>query len=381
MRYVRVVLPALVVCFVALTSCDDETTEPSPTPTGTSTGTTATGTATGTAGGGGSGTGTAGTGGSGTGTGTAQGGSGQGGSSADDIPGGGTVLFQEHFDDADFGNRGWYDGPGGTILTSGQVAGAGCYECAFANGGTSCSNGAPKRHQFTASESVYMSLYLKFSDNWVGSGVAYHPHMFHFINDLDSDYVGPARTFLTTYTEVVNGRAMLALQDSKNVDLSCVLLNNDSFVGCGGDFDTYTFTENRSVCGCNGPKVDPCSNPQGSRDCYSTGGGNYYSSRAWRQDGAFVDDSSSPYYKGNWHFVEVYFEMNSVIGGVGQRDGKIRWVQDGEVLISCDEVLLRTDEHATLAFDQFAMLPYIGPGSPVAQSFYVDELTVATARP
>ncbi|MBW2529518.1 MAG: hypothetical protein JRI23_35400, partial [Deltaproteobacteria bacterium] len=94
-----------------------------------------------------------------------------------------------------------------------------------------------------------------------------------------------------------------------------------------------------------------------------------------------VDDSSSPRYKGDWQFVEVYFEMNSVTGGVGQRDGKIRWVQDGEVLISCDDVLLRTNEHATLAFDQFAMLPYIGPGSPVAQSFYVDELTVATARP
>ena len=164
---------------------------------------------------------------------------------------------------------------------------------------------------------------------------------------------------------------------------NCILQNNDNFIGCGGNFDTYGFTEDRSVCSCNGPKLAPCSNPAGTRDCFSTGGGNYWSSRAWRRDGAFTD-SPGDYDKTEWHFVEAYFEMNSINGGVAQTDGKIRWVQDGEVLITCDEVLMRTNTHANLAFDQFAMLPYIGPpGSPSAQpqSFFVDELTVATARP
>jgi hypothetical protein len=45
---------------------------------------------------------------------------------------------------------------------------------------------------------------------------------------------------------------MVALQDSKNVDLGCVLLNNDTLVGCNGDFSTYSFTDQRSVCSCNG---------------------------------------------------------------------------------------------------------------------------------
>jgi len=41
---------------------------------------------------------------------------------------------------------------------------------------------------------------------------------------------------------------------------------------------------------------------------------------------------------------------------------------------------MRTAAHATMKFDQFAVLPYIGDGSPIAQSFRVDELVVATAR-
>ena len=33
------------------------------------------------------------------------------------------------------------------------------------------------------------------------------------------------------------------------------------------------------------------------------------------------------------------------------------------------------------AFNQFAILPYIGDGSPVTQRFWVDDMTAATARP
>ena len=34
-----------------------------------------------------------------------------------------------------------------------------------------------------------------------------------------------------------------------------------------------------------------------------------------------------------------------------------------------------------MSFAQFAMLPYIGDGSPVDQYFWVDDMVVATARP
>lgn len=313
---------------------------------------TGTGTATGTA---------TGSGGSGTGTATGSG----GGNS--DIPGGGTVLFEENFDDANFGDRGWYDGASGAISNEAAPGSSSSFECQFQSGAQSCADGKPARHLFDETPTIYMGLWLKLSSNWVGSGVPYHPHMFHFITNEDSQYVGPANSHLTTYTEVVDGgRALLAIQDSMNVDDACILLNNDSFVGCNGDFDSYTFTENRSVAACNGlvGEVD-------GRDCFDNG--YWYSSRSWSADGAITDDA--------WHYVEVYFELSTIENGEGVPNGKIRWVQDGQTLISSDQILLRTGAHPTMAFNQFAMLPYIGPGSPVVQSFWVDDLVVATAKP
>ncbi len=292
------------------------------------------------------------------------------------IPGNGVVLFREPFDDARFAARGWYDGPAGRLSTTERAPGsAGSFECAFAPGAMSCTGGKPSRRQFPPSETVYASFWLKFSANWRGSGRAYHPHMFHFINDLDDDRVGPARTHLTTYIEVVNGRAVLALQDAKNVDPACVLRNNDTVVGCGGDFRAYRFTERRSVASCNGLIGDL----QG-RDCFPTGDGTWYSARSWSSAGGWTTEPG-PNLQSDWHFVEVYFAMNSIRDGAGIPDGRIRWVQDGRTLIASDRILMRTGQHPTLRFDQFAMLPYIGPGSPIAQSFWVDELTVATAKP
>lgn len=288
-----------------------------------------------------------------------------GGGGGDAIPSGGTVLFEESFEDTDFNSRGWYDGSG-AITTSEHIDGSSAsFECTYSMGATGCDGGTPARHLFTQSETVYLAFHLKLSSNWQGSGRPYHPHMFHFITNEDDDYVGPANSHLTTYTEVVDGRALLAIQDSRNVDDGCILRNDDSFVGCDGNFDTYQFTENRSVAACNGIVGD-----LDGRDCFDNG--YWYSSRGWYAD-VTIDDE--------WHFIEVYFEMSSIQDGVGVPDGKIRWLQDGQVLISYDQILLRTGSHPNMAFNQFAMLPYIGDGSPVVQSFWVDDLVVATARP
>jgi hypothetical protein len=303
-------------------------------------------------------------------------GGGGGGASNDDIPGGGTVIFEETFENADFASRGWYDGSQGTLSTAEHAPGSGSsFECAFAPGASACTGGKPARHPVTPTPSVYMRFWLKFSDNWVGSGKPYHPHMFHFITNEDDQWVGPSHTHLTTYTEVVGGKALLALQDSRNVDLNCILRNNDSFVGCNGDFDTYMFTEDRSACACNGIAGD-----LDGRDCFPNGDGTWYSSRSWASDGAFTD-AAGPNAKNAWHLVEVYFELNTIENGIGLPNGKIRWVQDGVTLIKRDGVLLRTGVHEGMMFNQFAMLPYIGDGSPVDQRFWVDDLLVATARP
>jgi hypothetical protein len=43
--------------------------------------------------------------------------------------------------------------------------------------------------------------------------------------------------------------------------------------------------------------------------------------------------------------------------------------------------MFRTGARASLTFAQFVIGPYIGSGSPVDQYMWVDNLTVATARP
>jgi hypothetical protein len=293
-----------------------------------------------------------------------------------DIPGCGTILFEEPFDDNNFASRGWYDAPSGAISTAEHVAGSpASFECTFASSAVRCSGGRPARHKFPETQSVYLSFHLKFSGNWVGSDKPYHPHMFHFLTNLDDDFVGPANSFLTTYAEVTQGHALLSLQDSKNVDSNCILRGNDVVVGCNGNFNSYKFTEKRSVAACNGILGD-----LDRRTCYDADG-YWYSARSWWSGLVAFGDGPGPFAKNDWHFVEVYMEMNSIADGIGVPNGKIRWVQDGQTLISSDRILFRTGAHPTMAFSQFAMLPYIGDGSPVIQRFWADKLTVATARP
>jgi hypothetical protein len=45
------------------------------------------------------------------------------------------------------------------------------------------------------------------------------------------------------------------------------------------------------------------------------------------------------------------------------------------------DVMFRTGARANLAFAQFVIGPYIGGGSPVDQTMWVDNLTLATQHP
>lgn len=42
---------------------------------------------------------------------------------------------------------------------------------------------------------------------------------------------------------------------------------------------------------------------------------------------------------------------------------------------------MRTAQHPNMKFDQFLIAPWIGDGSPVDQTMWVDNLTVETTRP
>lgn len=275
------------------------------------------------------------------------------------------ILFTETFEDTNFGARGWYDSTNGALSAVEHYAGLRSFECRFAVAGTGCVGGTPRRHLFTPSDAVYVGFYIKHSANWVGSGKPYHPHMFQLITNLDPDYVGPAYTYLTAYLEEVGGVPQMGIQDGHNVD--------ETKIGV----DLTNVTEARAVAGCNGD-----SDGYGLGDCYLAGPGEHWNGKMWRLGQKYFDDTpGSPYYKGNWHFVEAYFRLNSIVSGKAAKDGVLRYWYDGALILDKTNVVLRTGAHATAKFNQFLMPPYIGDGSPVDQSFWIDNLTVATVRP
>jgi len=280
------------------------------------------------------------------------------------------ILFQENFEDTNFASRGWYDHLQGIVTTDEHVAGSNsAFECKFLQGERGCENGAPGRHQFDESDTVYLSYWVKYSTDYIGSGRPYHPHEFHFITNKDDRYVGPANTHLTTYTEHVGMVPMQGIQDSRNVNSGCIVRNNDPVDNC----DTYDFGEDRSVASCNGPPGEFT-----SRDCYNSG--YWYSALRWSADDVYFRDQPGPYYKNDWHFIESMWQMNTIDNGIGQVDGKVRYWYDGELLISSDNIMLRTGVNADMQFNQFLTGFYIGDGSPVDQIMWVDNMTVSTHR-
>ncbi len=287
-----------------------------------------------------------------------------------------TILLIESFEDNNFASRGWYDFTSADVTNKEHIDNSkACFECKFLKGQKKCSGGTPGRHLFQETDEVYVSYWVKYSSNWEGSNKPYHPHEFHILTNADDKYVGPAITHLTLYIEQNEGRPLLALQDSKNVDKNCILLNNKSFIGCNGNFDSYQFTENRSVAACNG-----IMGGYDKSDCFYYGNGYYYSARAWDFDTIYFQDTEGPYYKNNWHHIEAYFKLNSIVDGKGIPDGQIKYWYDSRLLISYDNILMRTAQFPNMKFNQILIAPYIGDGSPVEQTMWVDDLIVATSR-
>jgi hypothetical protein len=280
----------------------------------------------------------------------------------------GNVLLRETFEDGAFGSRGWYDNTGMATTTAEHIAGSTrALEVHFPAGATTPTWGNASRHLFAETESVYLSFWVKYSANWVGSGHPYHPHEFLFMTNVEDAYAGPSFSHLTTYIEHSyqsnGGVPLLQLQDGMNIDQSRIGL------------DLTNLTENRAVAGCNGI-LD--GHPAG---CYDTGGGTYDNEKKLYAAQPFFLASTGPRYKGDWHLVEAYFQLNSIRNGKGVADGVMRYWFDGQLAIDHRDVLLRTGAHPNMRFNQFLVAPYIGDGAPVDQTMWVDDLTVATARP
>lgn len=285
----------------------------------------------------------------------------------------GANLFQEDFEDTNFTARGWYDSTGGALSTAEFFAGARSFECRFAPGATGCAGGSPARHLFTPSDAVYVSYYVKYSANYTGSNRQYHPHEFLILTNENGAYAGPAYTRLTAYIEQNEGIPLLALQDGQNIDVSRL---NQDLTGV---------TEQRSTCGCNGV---PAAEAASTVSCYPVST-MYWNGKDWRAGGTpnshagtvYFGDTPGPRYKNDWHRVEAYFRLNSIQNGQGAPDGVIRYWFDGALIIERTNVILRTAQHPNMQWNQFMIAPWIGDGSPVDQTMWVDNLSVETTRP
>ena len=284
-------------------------------------------------------------------------------------PTSGTVLFQESFDDNSFSSRGWYDG--GTIgITPSNCYSGSCAQFSFTSGATSPSapyDGA-MRKLFTPTDTLYMSYYIKFATEWRGSQKGYHPHMFYVLSDADNAYSGLAVNYLDVYSEFISDigspytiRPSMSVQDTLNTNASSGTPPNN----------ITTITENRSVNYCNGYKAGQDTGT--SRECYSVSP-YWYSATTWTASSASVSTNA-------WHHVEVYLKMNSISGGVGQPDGIMQKSIDGVQVINKNNIIYRTNQHSTMKWAQFVIAPFIGDGSPIAQTFWLDDFTLTTAVP
>jgi len=282
-------------------------------------------------------------------------------------PPGGTLLFEEDFENSSIASRGWYDNTNVLLSTTEHIPGSvSSAQYHFLAGATTATTGGAQRHKFTPSNSFYLSYYVKYSTNWVGSGKAYHPHEFSTLSTLDGDYDGPSQNFLDVYVEENyqnGGRPRLAVQDNKSVNYSYGALPNN-LIGV---------TENRSVGGCNGVVEANIFS-----ECFNFG--TYWYNDIQVTGPVVFQPNPGAGYKSNWNFVEAYFQLNTIVNGIGQANGVMQYWFNGTLIIDRHDILFRTGAHPTLQFNQFLIAPYIGDGSPVDQSMWIDNLRIATAR-
>lgn len=271
------------------------------------------------------------------------------------------VLFDEPFEDTDWAAHGWYDGPQMQLTADEHVPGS-AHACVWhwaKPGDIAIANRGGRVHLKPVTN-VTLSFAIKHSANWTWTGVPYHPHMFHFITDVDDQYIGPAYTHLTFYVEAVNGKPRVAIQDGRNIDEARI---GQDLVGS---------TEQRAVAGGNGD-----SDGYGKGDCYRAGE-HYCNGKFWETPEVYFTDEPGLRYQGDWHRVKAKFQLNTIKDGIGQRDGIIQYWYNDQLIMDYHDLVFRTGQHPTMQINQFLMTPYYGPGVPHEQTIWVDNLRITT---
>jgi hypothetical protein len=287
--------------------------------------------------------------------------------------GGGTVLVSEGFETGNLATNGWFDASTVTITTDARPGSSGTHALQWHWTTGSVSPQGSSRINFTPSTSVYLSYWIKESSNWIGSGEPWHPHMFHFLTTVDDQYIGPSISHLTLYDELIykSGQGGSfpnpSLQDALMIDPNNLMV------------DLTNVTEQRAIGGYNGrPET---SSPGGNItwDAFDYGGGLYTNYKMIQPAGSTLVMTDAT--KNSWHHVESYWQLNTISGGKGQRDGVVQYWFDGVQLVDRRDIYFRTGVNPSMQFRTFVMAPYIGDGSPVDQYMWIDDLVVMTAKP
>lgn len=280
----------------------------------------------------------------------------------------GSLLFSESFEDDNW--DGWEDGTDSTGTEAGGVVGN-ALKWTWASSATRPTGFSAIRKDFSQSVDEFVVEYLvKYDTGWRGSGAAYHPHLIHIHTTADSQYQSPADAHGSIYLESIadtgspyTNYPQVAFQDSQRVNYS---------LGTP-PLDLTASTEDRSTGQCNTPYTVHGADVG---TCYGSGTDWWSSFQFLPQDVAIPG--------GEWVRVTAYIKKNTVSDSVANSDGIVKlWVND-TLTIDSSTVQFFAAENIGTKWSRFLLAPYIGDGSPVEQSVWLDELNVwgvATAGP
>jgi hypothetical protein len=79
--------------------------------------------------------------------------------------------------------------------------------------------------------------------------------------------------------------------------------------------------------------------------------------KKWRAGAQYFIDTPGAYYRSDWHFIEAFEKLNSIVAGKGVKDGVLQYWFDGQLVIDKHDVLLRTGANAAMQFNQLVMAP------------------------
>jgi hypothetical protein len=276
----------------------------------------------------------------------------------------GSVLFTEDFENTNFSAKGWYDQTNFVTTTDEHITGSNrAAAFIFTSGATKPTSGGGIRRLFDETDSVYIGYWVKYPSNWKEQSGGYGHHEIYLLTNQDSTYNSLAFSRLTTYLEhwgtynqAVSLTPDISFQDGVNIDQNNINVN------------LTAVSENRATSGCNG------ASDSNSIICYDGGGGTYY-------NGKTIPGVAGSLTLGDWHHVEAFIKLNSIVNNKGVADGIVQYWIDGNQKINKNNVMMRTAQYPKMKFNQIIFAPYMGNGSPQAQTFWIDDLQVTTYSP